>query len=150
MNNILVFCEITEEQQIAEVSLELCSKARKLADRLSARLDAIVIGNDIKDIEEQLFPFGVDSVFYINDSRLSFYQTLPFFSTITKLIQEETPDIVLFGATAVGRDLAPRISSYLRCGLTADCTSLEIGDYEDKKRGETVKNLLYHLFHVLI
>lgn len=145
MNNILVFCEITEEQQIAEVSLELCSKARKLADRLSARLDAIVIGNDIKDIEEQLFPFGVDSVFYINDSRLSFYQTLPFFSTITKLIQEETPEIVLFGATAVGRDLAPRIASYLRCGLTADCTSLEIGDHTDAKTKTVYKDILYQI-----
>ena len=145
MNNILVFCEITEEQQIAEVSLELCSKARKLADRLNSRLDAIVIGNDIKNIEEQLFPFGVDSVFYLNDSRLSFYQTLPFFSVIAKLIQEETPDIVLFGATAVGRDLAPRISSYLRCGLTADCTSLEIGDHTDAKTKTTYKDVLYQI-----
>ena len=145
MNNIFVFCEITEEQHIAEVSLELCSKARKLADRLSARLDAIVIGNDIKNIEEQLFPFGVDSVFYVNDPRLSFYQTLPFFSTITKLIQEETPDIVLFGATAVGRDLAPRIASYLRCGLTADCTNLEIGDHTDAKTKTVYKDILYQI-----
>ena len=145
MNNILVFCEITEEQQVAEVSLELCSKARKLADRLGSRLDAIVIGNDIKNIEEQLFPFGVDSVFYVNDPRLSFYQTLPFFSTITKLIQEETPDIVLFGATAVGRDLAPRIASYLRCGLTADCTNLEIGDHTDAKTKTVYKDILYQI-----
>ena len=145
MNNILVFCEITEEQQVAEVSLELCSKARKLADRLGSRLDAIVIGNDIKNIEEQLFPFGVDSVFYVNDPRLSFYQTLPFFSTITKLIQEETPDIVLFGATAVGRDLAPRVASYLRCGLTADCTNLEIGDHTDAKTKTVYKDILYQI-----
>ena len=145
MNNILVFCEVTEEQHIAEVSLELCSKARKLADRLNARLDAIVIGNDINNIEGQLYPYGVDSILYLNDSRLSFYQTLPFFSTITKIIKEETPDIVLFGATSVGRDLAPRIASYLRCGLTADCTSLEIGNHTDAKTKTVYKDILYQI-----
>ena len=145
MNNILVFCEVTEEQHIAEVSLELCSKARKLADRLNARLDTIVIGNDINNIEGQLYPYGVDSILYLNDSRLSFYQTLPFFSTITKIIKEETPDIVLFGATSVGRDLAPRIASYLRCGLTADCTSLEIGDHTDAKTKTVYKDILYQI-----
>lgn len=145
MNNILVFCEVTEEQHIAEVSLELCSKARKLADRLNSRLDAIVIGNEINNIEGQLYPYGVDSIFYLEDSRLSFYQTLPFFSAITKIIKEETPDIVLFGATSVGRDLAPRIASYLRCGLTADCTSLEIGDHTDAKTKTVYKDILYQI-----
>ena len=145
MNNILVFCEITEEQHIAEVSLELCSKARKLADKLGSRLDAIVIGNEIKNIEGQLYPYGVDNIFYLNDKRLSFYQTLPFFSTITKIIKDETPDIVLFGATSVGRDLAPRIASFLRCGLTADCTSLEIGDHTDAKTNTVYKDILYQI-----
>ena len=145
MNNILVFCEVTEEQHIAEVSLELCSKARKLADRLNSRLDAIVIGNEINNIEGQLYPYGVDSIFYLEDSRLSFYQTLPFFSAVTKLIKEETPDIVLFGATSVGRDLGPRIASYLRCGLTADCTSLEIGDHTDAKTKNVYKDILYQI-----
>ena len=145
MNNILVFCEVTEEQHIAEVSLELCSKARKLADRLNSRLDAIVIGNKINNIEGQLYPYGVDSIYYLEDSRLSFYQTLPFFSAVTKLIKEETPDIVLFGATSVGRDLGPRIASYLRCGLTADCTSLEIGDHTDAKTKNVYKDILYQI-----
>ena len=145
MNNILVFCEVTEEQHIAEVSLELCSKARKLADRLGSRLDAIVIGNEIKNIENQLYPYGVDNIFYLNDHRLAFYQTLPFFSTITKIIKDETPDIVLFGATSVGRDLGPRIASYLRCGLTADCTSLEIGDHTDAKTKTVYKDILYQI-----
>ena len=145
MNNILVFCEITEEQHVAEVSLELCSKARKLADRLNSRLDAIVIGNEINDIEGQLYPYGVDSIFYLEDPRLSFYQTLPFFSAVTKLIKEETPDIVLFGATSVGRDLGPRIASYMRCGLTADCTGLEIGDHTDAKTQTVYKDILYQI-----
>ena len=127
------------------MSLELCSKARKLADKLGSRLDAIVIGNEIKDLENQLYPYGVDNIFYLNDHRLAFYQTLPFFSTITKIIKDETPDIVLFGATAVGRDLAPRISSFLRCGLTADCTSLEIGDHTDAKTKTVYKDILYQI-----
>lgn len=145
MNNILVFCEITENNRIAEVSLELCSKARKLANKLKFKLEVIVIGNNIKDVEEQLFPYGVDIIDYLNDSRMAFYQTLPFFSTLSKWIEEVTPEIVLFGATAVGRDLAPRIASYLRCGLTADCTGLEIGDYTDTKTNTTYKNILYQI-----
>lgn len=145
MNNILVFCEITENNRIAEVSLELCSKARKLANKLKFKLEVIVIGNNIKDVEEQLFPYGVDIIDYLNDSRMAFYQTLPFFSTLSKWIEEVTPEIVLFGATAVGRDLAPRIASYLRCGLTADCTGLEIGDYTDAKTNTTYKNILYQI-----
>ena len=98
MNNILVFCEITEEQQIAEVSLELCSKARKLADSLSYRLDAIVIGNDIRNIEEQLYPYGVDSIFYLSDFRLSSYQTIPFFSISTAESKSSIPyfDLIIF------------------------------------------------------
>lgn len=145
MNNIFVFCEISEENKIAEVSLELCSKARKLADKLNSQLGAIVIGNEIEDIEGQLYPYGVDTIFYLNDSRVCFYQTLPFFSTITKLIQEQTPEIVLFGATSVGRDLAPRVASYLRCGLTADCTKLEIGDHNDAKNNKVYKDILYQI-----
>ena len=145
MNNILVFCEITEEKQIAEVSLELCSKARKLADRLNSSLEAIVIGDRITDLEKQLYPYGVNTIFYLDDPRVCFYQTLPFFSTITQLIKEETPDIVLFGATSVGRDLAPRVASYLRCGLTADCTSLEIGDHTDAKTNTVYKDILYQI-----
>lgn len=145
MNNILVFCEITEEKQIAEVSLELCSKARKLADRLNSSLEAIVIGDRITDLEKQLYPYGVNTIFYLDDPRVCFYQTLPFFSTITQLIKEETPDIVLFGATSVGRDLAPRVASYLRCGLTADCTSLEIGDHTDAKTNTIYKDILYQI-----
>lgn len=145
MNNIFVFCEISEENKIAEVSLELCSKARKLADKLNSQLGAIVIGNEIEDIEGQLYPYGVDTIFYLNDSRVCFYQTLPFFSTITKLIQEQTPEIVLFGATSVGRDLAPRVASYLRCGLTADCTKLEIGDHNDVKNNKVYKDILYQI-----
>lgn len=152
MNNVFVYCEISEENTIADVSLELVSKARKLADKLKVKLEAIVIGSSVKDLEESLYPYGVDIINYANDERIKKegrklfpYQTLPHFSIVTKLIQEKQPQICLFGATSVGRDLAPRVASFLRCGLTADCTSLEIGEYEDKKAGKTINNLLYQI-----
>jgi electron transfer flavoprotein alpha subunit len=145
MNNIFVYCEITEEGTIADVSLELCSKARKLADSLQTKLEAIVIGSNLQNLEAQLYPYGVDIINVADDSRLFPYSTLPHFDIVTNLFKEKHPEIALFGATSVGRDLAPRVSSYLRCGLTADCTSLEIGDHSDAKLGKEYKNLLYQI-----
>ena len=145
MNNIFVYCEITEEGTIADVSLELCSKARKLADRLQTKLEAIVIGSNLTNVEAQLYPYGVDIINVADDARLFPYSTLPHFDIVTNLFKEKNPEIALFGATSVGRDLAPRVSSYLRCGLTADCTSLEIGDHSDAKAGKEYHNLLYQI-----
>ncbi|MGI6718218.1 MAG: electron transfer flavoprotein subunit alpha/FixB family protein [Bacteroidales bacterium] len=144
-NNILVYCEVTEDGLIADVSLELMSKARKLAEILNVKVEAIVVGDNVQNLEEQLNPYGVDIINYANDKRLFPYQTLPHFSIVTKLIKEHKPQIVLFGATSVGRDLAPRVASYLKCGLTADCTSLEIGDHLDPSTKKEYKNLLYQI-----
>ena len=80
-----------------------------------------------------------------DDVRLFPYSTLPHFDIVTNLFKEKNPEIALFGATSVGRDLAPRVSSYLRCGLTADCTSLEIGDHSDAKAGKEYHDLLYQI-----
>lgn len=145
MNNIFIYCEITEEGSIADVSLELLTKGRKLANQLNSKLEAVVFGNNISNLEDQLFPFGVDIIHYANDSRLFPYTTLPHSSILMNLIREEKPQIVLFGATSVGRDLAPRIASALRCGLTADCTSLEIGNYDETRTQKEYKNLLYQI-----
>jgi len=145
VNNIFIYCEITEEGSIADVSLELLTKGRKLANQLSSKLEAVVFGNNILNLEGQLFPFGVDIIHYANDSRLFPYTTLPHSSILMNLIREEKPQIVLFGATSVGRDLAPRIASALRCGLTADCTSLEIGNYDETRTQKEYKNLLYQI-----
>jgi len=145
VNNIFIYCEITEEGSIADVSLELLTKGRKLANQLSSKLEAVVFGNNISNLEGQLFPFGVDIIHYANDSRLFPYTTLPHSSILMNLIREEKPQIVLFGATSVGRDLAPRIASALRCGLTADCTSLEIGNYDETRTQKEYKNLLYQI-----
>ncbi|HIW87331.1 MAG TPA: electron transfer flavoprotein subunit alpha/FixB family protein [Candidatus Onthomorpha intestinigallinarum] len=145
MNNIFVYCEITEERTVADVSLELLSKARKLAEELKCQLEAIVISDKVEGLEQTLYPYGVDIINYAQDSRLFPYQTLPHFSIVTGLLKEKDAQICLFGATSIGRDLAPRVASFLRCGLTADCTSLEIGSHQDKKENKTYENLLYQI-----
>ena len=142
---ILIYCELTENGQIADVSLELCTKGRSLATQLGTGLEALVCGNQLKDIEKQLYPFGVDQVLKADDARLFPYRTLPHFALLSQVVKERKPDVVLMGATCVGRDLAPRIASHLRCGLTADCTSLEIGSYEDKSKNKQYDNILYQI-----
>lgn len=128
MNNIFVYCEVKDDGSIADVSLELCSKARHLADTLGVDVNAIVIGSDLNGLEESLYNHGVNTVFRVDDKRFAVYQTLPHFAVVTKILESEKPYAVLFGATNNGRDLAPRIASYIRCGLTADCTALDIDE----------------------
>ncbi len=144
MNNLFVYCEV-EDGVVADVSLELLTKGRTLANELKCLLEAVVIGAGLKDIEKQVIPYGADVVHIIDDPRLAPYTTAPHASVLIKLFQEEKPQIALMGATPIGRDLGPRVSSALHSGLTADCTSLEIGDHEDKKAGKTYKNLLYQI-----
>ncbi|MDR1739762.1 MAG: electron transfer flavoprotein subunit alpha/FixB family protein [Bacteroidales bacterium] len=145
MKNVFVYCEVTEEKQIADVSLELLSKGRKLAASLGVKLEALVIGSGLAGIEKEVFPYGVDVVHIADDKRLFPFSTLPHSAITVGLFKQEQPEIVLFGATSVGRDLAPRIASKLGVGLTADCTSLEIGSHEDPKSGNKYENLLYQI-----
>jgi electron transfer flavoprotein alpha subunit len=144
MNNVFVYCE-SEDGIIAEVSLELLTKGRSLADTLNCRLEAVVAGVNLKGVEKQILPYGVDVVHIAEDPRLDPFQTLPHASLLINLFKEEQPQIALMGATSTGRDLGPRVSSALHSGLTADCTGLEIGDHEDKKANMVYKNLLYQI-----
>jgi electron transfer flavoprotein alpha subunit len=145
VNNIFVYCEVTDEGTIADVSLELLSKGKKLTGDLNVKLEAVVVGHNIANLEAQLFPFGVDVIHYADDERLFPYTTLPHASIVLDIFGREKPEIAIFGATSIGRDLAPRIASALRCGLTADCTSLEIGDHFENKTQTEYKNLLYQI-----
>jgi electron transfer flavoprotein alpha subunit len=145
MKNLLVYCEITEEKQIAEVSLELLSKWRKLAEQLGVQLEAVVLTNKVGSILDRINDFGVDVIHLAENAELYPYRTLPHFKLVKAILEQEQPQIALFGATSVGRDLAPRIASTLRCGLTADCTSLEIGDHTETKTNAEYKNLLYQI-----
>ncbi|MDR1729211.1 MAG: electron transfer flavoprotein subunit alpha/FixB family protein [Prevotellaceae bacterium] len=144
MNNIFVYCEI-EDGIIGDVSLELLTKGRSLANKLNCKLEAVVIGANLKGIESQVFPYGVDVLHVADDARLYPYTSLPHTSILINLFKQEKPQIALMGATSIGRDLGPRVSSALFSGLTADCTSLEIGDHEDKKEGKSYKDLLYQI-----
>lgn len=143
MNNILVYCEI-EDGKMADISLELLTKGRGLAAQLGCRLEALVIGRQLNDVGKEPANYGADIVHVADDARLDPFRTLPHAAITIGVIKEEQPQIVLFGATSIGRDLAPRVSSALKSGLTADCTSLEIGDHSDNK-GNTYKNLLYQI-----
>jgi electron transfer flavoprotein alpha subunit len=134
-----------DEGQVAEVSLELLTKGRSLANLLSCRLEAVAIGTGLDSIPEQVFPFGVDILHIAEDPRLSPYTTLPHAAIVDALIRQEQPQVGLFGATSIGRDLAPRVASALKCGLTADCTQLEIGNHYEKKNETEYRDLLYQI-----
>lgn len=145
MNNVFVYCEI-EGTVVAEVSQELLTKGRKLANQLGVQLNAVVAGTGIKgNVEKQILPYGVDKLFVFDADGLFPYTSAPHTEILVNLFKEENPQICLMGATVIGRDLGPRVSSALTSGLTADCTQLEIGDYEEKKTGKHYDNLLYQI-----
>ena len=144
MNNVFVYCEL-EGTTVADVSLELLTKGRKLANQLNCQLEAIIAGSGLEGIEKQVMPYGVDKVHIFDAPGLFPYTSLPHSSVLINLFKEEKPQICLMGATVIGRDLGPRVSSALTSGLTADCTSLEIGSHEDKRAGKTYENLLDQL-----
>ena len=143
--SVFVYCEI-EGTQVQEVSQELLTKGRKLANQLNVELHAVVIGTGIKNkVEDQILPYGVDKLFVFDGEGLFPYTSAPHTDIIVNLFKEEQPQICLMGATVIGRDLGPRVSSSLTSGLTADCTELEIGSYEDKKNNKVFDNLLYQI-----
>lgn len=145
MNNVFVYIEI-EGTEVREVSQELLTKGRKLANELKVDLNAVVIGTGIKGkVEEQILPYGVDKLFVFDAPELFPYTSAPHTDIVVNLFRQEQPQICLMGATVIGRDLGPRVSSSLSSGLTADCTQLEIGPYEDKKSGKVYDNLLYQI-----
>ena len=145
MNNVFVYCEI-EGTQVQEVSQELLTKGRKLANTLGVELHAVVAGTGIKGkVEDQILPYGVDKLFVFDAPELFPYTSAPHTDILVNLFKEEQPQICLMGATVIGRDLGPRVSSSLTSGLTADCTELEIGPYDDAKSGKHYDQLLYQI-----
>ena len=144
INNLVVYCEY-EDGKVADVSLELLTKGRTLATRLGVKLEAIIIGDKLEGVENQVFPYGVDLVYKVEDARLYPYTSLPHASVLINLFREIKPQVCLMGATCIGRDLGPRVSSCLHSGLTADCTSLGIGDHKDPRTGKEYTDLLYQI-----
>ena len=145
MNNVFVYCEI-DKYTVEEVSYELLTKGRKLANKLGVQLEAVVAGTDIKGkVEQEILSYGVDTLHVFDAEGLYPYTTKPHTSILVNLFKEKQPQICLMGATVIGRDLGPRVSSSLHSGLTADCTALEIGEYDDRKSGKHYDGLLYQI-----
>ncbi len=143
MNNVFVYCEI-EGTTVKEVSLELLTKGRKLANTLGVQLECIIAGAGLEGVEAQVMKYGVDKVHVFDAPGLFPYTSNPHTALVVNLFKEEQPQICLLGATVIGRDLGPRVSSALHSGLTADCTELEIGSFDMKKRvGDEVKDFHY-------
>lgn len=142
---VWVFAE-QQEETLSDVALELCGKARQLADQLGVKVGAVLLGgSNLEPLAQTLISYGVDHVYLAEHPLLQVFRTIPYASVLLKLIEKHRPQIVLYGATNLGRDLAPRVASATRSGMTADCTDLEISDVLDGKTGETHKNLLLQI-----
>ena len=130
--------------ELKEIGIELLSKGRELADNLGSQLCSVLIGSKIAKHADVLFEHGADKVYVCDEASLEHYDTVKYAKVMGDLIGEYKPEIVLYGASTQGRDLAPRIASKLRVGLTADCTDLQIGDYKHTD-GNQYKNILYQI-----
>lgn len=129
MNNKDVFVFIEQrEGKIQKVSFELLGKGRELSDELDVTLTAVLLGYNIENKAELLIHAGADKVLYVDNKALEYYMNEPYTKAFASIVNDKNPEIVLFGATTIGRDLAPRVSARIHTGLTADCTSLEIDD----------------------
>jgi electron transfer flavoprotein alpha subunit len=125
--NIWVFCE-TRDGELQSVALELLGVARELAEKTGEKVGAILLGHNVKAKAEELIAYGADEVHVVDDERLATFVTEPYAQAVTQIAKEHTPSVILFGATSIGRDLAPRLSARLKTGLTADCTKLEMDE----------------------
>lgn len=130
---VLVYIE-QRNKEIQKVSIELLGKGRELADKLGVQLKAVIIGHDVKGLTDELIHYGAEEVAVVDHKVLEHFSNEPYTKALTATIEELKPEIVLVGATSIGRDLGPRTSARIHTGLTADCTSLDID--------EETKNLL--------
>jgi electron transfer flavoprotein alpha subunit len=143
-DGVWVFAE-QEDGKLSDVGLELLTKGRELAGVLNTKLSAVLLGHGVKDLAKTLIAHGADEVLVAEDERLADYLAAPYTRVITDAVRAKKPAIMIFGASTIGRDVAPRVASTLLCGLTADCTDLKIGEFTDNIEKKTYKNLLYQI-----
>ena len=141
---VWVFAE-QEAGTLSDVPMELLSKGRELADTLGVPLGTVLLGEKVKGLASKLIAHGADKVYLAESPKLAVYQTTSYAKVLCEVIHAHKPQICLFGATAVGRDLAPRVASAMRCGLTADCTDLQIGDHTPAGGKVTYEKLLLQI-----
>lgn len=125
---VFVFAQQVDNE-ISGIALELIGKGKDLAKDLNTEVTAVLIGSDVKGLADQLAVYGADKVIVVDDPELKEYRTEPYAHALSSVIEKYKPEIMLVGATAIGRDLAPRVSARVHTGLTADCTQLDIGDF---------------------
>jgi len=130
--------------RLEDTPIELMSKGRRLADTLGVKLATVVLGNGVGDLATKLIHYGADKVYVAEHPLLGTYQTNSYAKVMFDLIHKYEPQIVLYGATITGRDLAPRIASAAKAGLTADCTDLQIGDHRTQD-DKLHKNLMFQI-----
>ena len=125
---VFVFAQQVDNE-ISSIAFELLGKAKDLASDLNTDVTAVLVGSNVKGLADQLAEYGADKVIVVDDPELKDYRTEPYTHALASVINEYKPEIVLVGATAIGRDLGPRVSARVKTGLTADCTVLEIGNF---------------------
>ena len=125
---VFVFAQQVDNK-LSGISFELIGEGKRLADKLDEKVTAVLIGSDVKGLVDELAEYGADRVIVVDDPELKEYRTEPYAHALASVINEYKPEIVLVGATAIGRDLGPTVSARVATGLTADCTLLEIGDF---------------------
>lgn len=141
---VWVFAE-QEGGKLSDVPLELLSKGRSLAEKLSVPLATVLAGKDVRSLADTLIAHGADKVYLVENDRLEHYQAASYSKVLCDLIEQYKPQIVMYGATPLGRDLAPTVASAMKCGLTADCTDLQIGDHVEPITKHLYKNLLFQI-----
>jgi len=148
-NNVVVVAEQLQGD-LQQITQELMGAARGLAEKLNTGVSCFLLGHGVTPMAERLIHYGADEVVVVDDPQLKEYATLPYRRAVIGILEhlKTPPPIILMGATTIGRDLAPRIAAYLETGLTADCTELDIGDYEHKGKADPTKtgtfsNILY-------
>ncbi len=137
---VYVFAQQVDNQN-SGIALELLGEAKRLAAPLNTEVTAVLIGSDVKGLCDELAAYGADKIIVVDDPELKEYRTEPYTHALASVINEFKPEIMLVGATAIGRDLGPKVSARVATGLTADCTLLEIGDFPiNAKPGQEQKH----------
>ena len=125
---VFVFAQQVDNK-LSGIALELIGKGKDLAKDLDTEVTAVLVGHEVKDLADELAAYGADRVILVDDPELKEYRTEPYAHALSSVIEKYKPEIFLVGATAIGRDLGPRVSARIHTGLTADCTQLDIGDF---------------------
>ena len=125
---VFVFAQQVDNK-LNGIALELVGKGKDLAKDLGTEVTAVLIGSDVMSLTKELAEYGADRIIVVDDPELKEYRTEPYAHALAEVIKKYKPEIMLVGATAIGRDLGPRVSARIHTGLTADCTQLEIGDF---------------------